>query len=291
MIFSKKFNFAKADYKKIKRRIRVMIQRPQPEVDDNMQNCRRSFADVFYLIISDYRRLIQFIILIFSLALIFGGIYKICIQPFLKGKNIVTQLPSGALIYTIGAEEIMTFQIHASSMWECSQWQVKAGMKISIRASGRVNLAIHRLIDNARIDRRPMYPWNGPSGFSNSNDPRSPYLIFPEANWGALIFGITKSRIHSPCLNGTCKCDSIWIACEEGKEAIEFTVPYSGYLWFSINDIPLDSTRQKVYELDPNYDKSISSWNDILKLKYWNVWFDDNTGSFLINVKVLEKSN
>jgi hypothetical protein len=60
-----------------------------------------------------------------------------------------------------------------------------------------------------------------------------------------------------------------------------FTSNMSGNLWLTVNDI----------WLDPETVKQIQGKTDEWKLaistnRYWNVWFDDNTGAFFVTVEI-----
>ncbi|MCP4651971.1 MAG: hypothetical protein GY858_01110, partial [Candidatus Omnitrophica bacterium] len=60
--------------------------------------------------------------------------------------------------------EIRYVLVPANEPWINSGVVIKPGQKIIMHASGRVNLAVHRLVDSAKVDIPPTYNWNGPEG-------------------------------------------------------------------------------------------------------------------------------
>ncbi|HUL43409.1 MAG TPA: hypothetical protein VLY03_03535 [Bacteroidota bacterium] len=193
---------------------------------------------------------------------------------------------------------ITIVNLPSSVPWASTHMVVKKGQTLSIKASGTVNLGLQSLVkalDNIQTGTRPEHLWLDPAG--QTFDKKVPgditpisagdengkkadstkgelrrYLVRPGSPYGALIAGIS-SREDLPPGPG----DSTWeIGTEWNGE-----VPANGTLWFVVNDILFTEGSPAP---DPK-SFSKSTVEVIRKAKYWNAFYDDNLGSFLITLK------
>ncbi len=178
--------------------------------------------------------------------------------------------------------------VDSTKYWDKGGIPVKAGDSVVIVADTncKMTLSLPRKIVCQLRDTLPLYPDNGSEGLDRDlipHEKRHPYFVVPNAPIGALIAGVGQYAI-GPLVEGR---DPIWLAGKEWRGI----VARSGYLRFTVNDIPLDSTRRHVYALDPlppdNWEKS---WEDILKNRSFTKFFDDNWGEFRIKVHVYRKN-
>ncbi|NWF59003.1 MAG: hypothetical protein HXY43_06775 [Fischerella sp.] len=83
--------------------------------------------------------------------------------------------------------------------WVDTQITVKKGDKVTINASGKINLAVGRLIRSAKDDVILMTPWSDPDGIPKhlSDDPDYPeiknFKVMKEQPFGKLIAGVQGS--------------------------------------------------------------------------------------------------
>jgi len=186
----------------------------------------------------------------------------------------------------------------ASTPWASTHMTVKKGQTYTIKATGSVNLGMQSLVkalDNIQTGTRPEHVWldpagqtfekkvpgdvmaispgeeNGKKADSTKSELRK-YLVRPGSPYGALIAGISTRGDAPPGPE-----DTTW---EVGRDW-NFDIPENGTLWFVVNDILFTENSPAP---DPK-SFSKSTVDMIRKNKYWNAFFDDNLGSFLITIK------
>jgi hypothetical protein len=213
--------------------------------------------------------------------------------------------------YTIGCSLLYNYQpksrralLPASRLWANTGLKVKKGDCLLIKATGRIHLAGHRLFQGAVQDTLPPYPWIDADGKSevqafqkrSQETKRSFNLIDPDSVPGVLLAylatekkdepdfmnprGKDKGRLH--------KIGSSWHlkAPSEGT----FT------LYLSVNDIFLSRRDFEMYKKTTDKEKGIvgtaaQRWEVIESNNYWNIWFDDNLGDFLVNIEYKDKND
>lgn len=233
----------------------------------------------FYLLLGDYKRLANFLIMIGVLLLFMFGFSALFFKLLIANEVKITQRPEGAWVFSLGKKDkTIHYELNPSSMWANTGYKINKGQILKINASGRINLAGHRLMDAAKADSLPMFPWSGPEGIVNEkiiNDPiiakRRDCLLLPDAPIGALIAGISDRSFSYN--------SEMW---EIGTDW-EGISPETGYLWFAVNDSRLNENARSCYYADQN---RALNWEYIIKNKYWNLWFDDNIGSLQINIEI-----
>jgi hypothetical protein len=188
----------------------------------------------------------------------------------------------------------------ADGVWRDSDIEIRKGDSIEVFASGRVNMAIHHLVKSAQTDLPPFLHWSSPEGLTEDQEQylrgtdwsRLSARISPNLKIkpGALLMQIAEDRYRVK--DHPHDSDLYVIGSKYQGRARR-----SGKLYFTINEVLLDSAAESTYFIDSTEDLAYvelhsyrdqkASWDSIKKYKYWNLWFDDNVGYFLITCKVL----
>jgi hypothetical protein len=208
--------------------------------------------------------------------------------------------------------------------WVTTGIQVKKDNIVKITASGRVHTSLRRLVAESQAPETinsTYLPWVGPEGLPSSQDLvlqafRNSYKLLPDKNgayygYGMLLAGVKNSRRQ---------------ITEDNIEPIgdggEFRVKDDGELVLTVNDIWLNGNMKDVYvppfdkKLDyyknearfqammigedaslwsetiaieranKQYQKRLRTWNAIVTNKAWNIWYEDNIGSFSVSITV-----
>ncbi|MEH2085050.1 MAG: hypothetical protein V7K89_35285 [Nostoc sp.] len=188
----------------------------------------------------------------------------------------------------------------ANKLWLNTGLSVKPGQEVKIAATGSVNVAIHRLINSTK-EHKPLEPgWLDPAGDQGTSrnaidELRKQYLIDPNAPFGSLIAGIFpegKAQLgkDNPHPDGL----EIYSV---GKEK-SFRSKEGGKLWLVVNDSVLNKDAKDAYVptqqvLDEAYpppksvtvNKRLQEWENIKSRRYFQAFFDDNVGEFLVQIE------
>lgn len=193
--------------------------------------------------------------------------------------------------------------VSASALWVDTGIDLSPGQTVQLHASGLVNLAIHRVVLNADKDLPPSLPWTGPGGIEDlpKDKPlyfrRRPMLVLPEAKYGALLLyvqqaGDTPPSKHNPCPSPIQVVGGL----------LSYTYPAdahgNGRVFLTVNDTVLknDAICRDSYVgtqdgLDVTYGKGrytvagrSADWKRLVEEQYWDKWFDDNAGAFLVEI-------
>ncbi len=205
------------------------------------------------------------------------------------------------LVFKSNSKKIVSVLLAANgdynTPWINTGVSLEKGDKIKISASGKICLAVPQMINSADLGVLPSHPWIGPRGIDPDeryprNDGRKrpkswEYRVNPDEFMGRLIGTISNEKPK----NRPQKENTLSIG-----EECEFESQKNGDLWLAINDIWLD--RDALYTLIEDTEKRVkqdtihvpylSKLRYILKHEYYNAWFDDNAGSFMVNIQ-LEK--
>ncbi len=222
----------------------------------------------------------------------------------------VTFSSKGATIVSLrGQPRKALFSLPSGVLWADTGIKVKPGQKIVITASGRVNLALHRLVEAADKDKKPRHGWVGPGGGAMPNptridEDRAPLKIHSREEFGVLLAYIRPSGGDTPGKKTSVRLENLWP--DEARviglrNDITFDSKHSqdGTLFLTVNEAVLanDQKSQDAYvstqeKLNEAYGEGkitvktmLERWESIVDNKYWNVWFDDNFGSYLIQVE------
>jgi len=263
---------------------------PNASSDLNTSVTGRSLWDVVDSASTNWRRFLGLSALAFVVVALVLVILLLSGYAFRDSGLEMELLGEGGFVIKAGNSETMSFLLSASSPWANTGYQIVAGDSLTIRASGRVCMAVHRLIEHAQKDTRPEHAWVGPSGMTDEmrvlrkmrDTCRQRYLIEPDLPYGALLGGIsTDGTVQEP--------DTVFLV----KDSFDGIAPGSGYLWFAVNDVILNPRNVRAaYDtcgtLDPQ-DTLARTANDIQSERYWDIWYDDNIGSYLVRVQTSRK--
>jgi len=246
-----------------------------------------TWSNLAYAILTEKWAMLRFFVFITGLCFAAIMVWVSVLYIAKKQRLEITQTEKGGVIYRVGSDETLTFLLSASEPWSSTGFSVRQGDSLAIRASGRVCLALHHLVDNVRDHNPPSHPWVAPSGLSANEEMhlgkqdmyRMQYLLVSNAPYGALIAGVGSFDTPPRSTNDIWEVGKSW----DGK------APKTGVLWLAVNDVLLRPDTPLGYDVpreyqDTNY-KIHGSFSNILSQKYWNVYYDDNIGAFSVTVK------
>jgi hypothetical protein len=206
---------------------------------------------------------------------------------------------NGATQVKIGGElKSAIFLVSASQGWVNSGIKIPPKSTVVITASGQAHVALHHLIKAAEEDRIPNYRWSDPRGVdyngenSKADSERNEGLIVEREKIGALLACLHIDGSGEPNLLKNPRPDNIKII--GNRQNITNDLDQEATLWFTINDVVLDSSdkSEKLYLPDtnsPDYQKAKNRWKYIKENHYWNIWFDDNSGFYQVKVERVEE--
>jgi hypothetical protein len=239
----------------------------------------------------------------FVLGLLLLSIWLLlnCLKPgqgvsvsFNEEKTVVISInnqPSKALVL-----------LSASHLWTNTGLKMRPNQKINIGATGRVNLAIHRLVDAAKEDSHLTHGWIDPDGEEIINEKpleqfRKPLRIEPCMGYGCLLAYVQPQGQPPPGLENP-KPKEIQVIGKNNDIIYLDPSGREGTLFLTVNDAVLKNdaesktayiANQKI--LDETYGVNkltvatlLDRWNKIVRDNYWDVWFDDNVGDFLVQI-------
>lgn len=197
--------------------------------------------------------------------------------------------------------------VSASQLWVDSGVEIQPGETLHLSATGLVNLAIHRVVQTADRHAPPPLRWNGPDGAElPANRPlyvrRQQLLPYPQAPYGTLLMyarpvGEADPSKYNPAPPGI---------QEVGRGVVwEYpaTAPKKARLFFCVKDTYLKDEPGLLNafvgtqeEIDETYGRGHytvaqlqEQWKRLIKEKYWEVWFDNNVGYFLVGMRLVRR--
>jgi len=276
---------------------------------------KESFIGGLARISSRWQSIVNFWAFFFGLVIIACfGVYLLglVLRPLVPGARITTT-EGGAYIIELGGKRSVQWLFSASSkpasrsrddspgnrFWSNSGIDVTKGDRLKLRVSGAVNLAIHHLVRSAETDNPPYFHWTGSDGyepeqaafFRPADDHRQRWRLAIGAPQGMLLM-----QVVPPGANPEVRPDGEHLYLVGSGRDGPFRMRQSGTLYFALNEVPLDETMHDYYvitqQTDPKYVKEHpvkdqeKAWTEIVRLKYWDLWFDDNAGSFLVTAEI-----
>lgn len=265
---------------------------------------KETVASVIVKVITYWKSIFMFWSFITGLVLIFcGALYLtvLILRPLFSTAS-VTVTEHGAYIIEMQGKRKFHWLFTASSMWESSGIKVHKDDEIKFSISGKANLAVHHLVKSAEDDSIPYFHWSGPDGdneiqrkfYRDADHHRQKKRIAVGENPGILLMQVVPDG-NSPILRPDNKtCDCLYVV-GSGKQG-NIRIRQSGILYFALNDIPLDPNMENYYVITPEIDQDYAKrhnvqtqkrkWEQIVKWGYWNLWFDDNVGYFVISAEI-----
>ena len=233
--------------------------------------------------------------------------------------NVIKTNPYGATIIKNEDKEVIYWLFNTAELWANSGIEVKKNDRITIRASGAANTAIHHLVDGASDDFQPGFSWVGTEGLERNTGHsafRGQFRLVPDAPFGKLlmqIIPVSKQKNRADWIKSSTYIDDTDEKGEKnqiftiGKERIELVVPCDGVLHFAVNDVVMsDKNIKDMYlkslqlfkeSINDNNGKNelqlyIDSFDKILKNNKKDketlkdiIIEDDNVGKFLQKYK------
>lgn len=251
-----------------------------------------------------YRRLLGLLLpLLFALLVVGTGATVAFLNLYDSNAVDVSVSQQGGIRFRSGGETTaIVYTLHASQMWADTGVVIPPGESACVTASGRVNLAVHRLVDAAVADVPPLSSWIDPSGDVQPGTPtagrardarRDQLLILPSAPLGSLLAFLREPTDPAPGPanprgGGGEEVESLQLVGSGSTLRNNTDQPLELYL--TVNDAylsPSDTARSLYTErVSGVRDRQMQRrWNSILENRYWNLWFDDNVGSFVVQVQ------
>lgn len=171
--------------------------------------------------------------------------------------NVIKTNPYGATIIKNEDKEVIYWLFNTAELWANSGIEVKKNDRITIRASGAANTAIHYLVDGASDDCQPEFSWVGTEGLERNTGHsafRGKFRLVPDAPFGKLlmqIIPVSKQKDRGEWIKKSTYIDSTDRKGENnqiftiGKERIELVIPCDGVLHFAVNDVVMSDKNIK----------------------------------------------
>lgn len=171
--------------------------------------------------------------------------------------NVIKTNPYGATIIKNEDKEVIYWLFNTAELWANSGIEVKKNDRITIRASGAANTAIHYLVDGASDDFQPEFSWVGTEGLERNTGHsafRGKYRLVPDAPFGKLlmqIIPVSKQKDSGKWIKESTYIDGTDEKGEQnhiftiGKERIELVIPCDGVLHFAVNDVVMSDKNIK----------------------------------------------
>lgn len=192
--------------------------------------------------------------------------------------------------------------ISAGQLWTNTGLRLNPNQHMTIGATGLVNLAIHRLVDAANEDVRPRHGWVGPEGDQQKNEKpldrrRKSLRIDPRVGYGCLLAYVRPEGEPDPSKENP-KPTGIQVVGRNGELTYLDLSGREGTLFLTVNESVIrdDAANQTAYvgtqqALDETYGpgkvtvKTLRKrWQRLVTDNYWEVWYDDNAGEFLVQI-------
>lgn len=171
--------------------------------------------------------------------------------------NVIKTNPYGATIIKNEDKEVIYWLFNTAELWANSGIEVKKNDRITIRASGAANTAIHYLVDGASDDFQPKFSWVGTEGIERNTGHsafRGKFRLVPDAPFGKLlmqIIPVSKQKDSGKWIKESTYIDGTDEKGEQnhiftiGKERIELVIPCDGVLHFAVNDVVMSDKNIK----------------------------------------------
>lgn len=212
--------------------------------------------------------------------------------------NVIKTNPYGATIIKNEDKEVIYWLFNTAELWANSGIEVKKNDRITIRASGAANTAIHYLVDGASDDFQPGFSWVGTEGIERNTGHsafRGKFRLVPDAPFGKLlmqIIPVSKQKDSGKWIKESTYIDGTDEKGEQnhiftiGKERIELVIPCDGVLHFAVNDVVmsdknikdmyLESLRLFQDSIEEDCKKKLQSYIDYFNNTFENINDDKN---------------
>lgn len=244
-------------------------------------------------------------------VLIIGVTIVIAINVVGRHGRVAVEFHGGSTVFSVNQEPTKAFfLLSASQLWADTGLEIQPGSEVRITATGKINLAVHRLVDAALNKTAGAEDWTTADGVKLRgllDQQRKPLLILPEANFGCLLayVGPQGEDVPGPI---NARPSGIYAVGTSGLVRYNDERGRPGHLFLTINDGVLSNTPQAhnafvgtqaaLNERYPPVDgkptvileKQEQWWKSIVQRQRWEQWFDDNIGEILVHVDYQGKS-
>lgn len=214
--------------------------------------------------------------------------------------------PGTTLVNVDGKPDKATRLLAASDLWANTGLILEPKQSVLITASGRVNLAIHRLVKAANDDTRPTHGWYSPDGTTSSDQIvrtsyRADLRIEPKASDGVLLAALVAAGkpvpgalmprpdqlfvvgSHLTLINESLEPRTIWLVVNDAV-LNDSDLAKQAYLSVSSLADPKIRARPRGYNRkeqdDPESWTPLEHWEHVVAKQYWGLWYDDNIGFY-----------
>lgn len=180
--------------------------------------------------------------------------------------------------------------VPASSGWLNTGFRLKPGDEVRIQASGKIHLAVSHLVEAANEDIKLKFDWVDPSGnkyVSAPDDLRKDLLVDPNQRIGKLLGYLAEPELEEKSRPGADNPRPGKILPIGKNEVIHNTEGFERELWLVVNDMYLNEDAENAYVGNVTgkiKQARLEAWKRIKQDKYWQLWFEDNIGEFLVNI-------
>jgi hypothetical protein len=247
-------------------------------------------------VVGNDKSLIRFLILI-AVTLIVALATTWLLFRYLKKQNSDVEVSfssEGATLIVSEKSKKAIFLLPASVPWVNTGIIVNENTPIKFTTSGRVHLAINNLVKAAEANIKPRIEWTGPEGYdaglAEKDRYRTSILISPKSKLGKIIGYVKSPNDIIPGPKNRSPANIF-----EVESNIVFTPSKTGELWLCVNDFllsPNDSDSHKAYVGDTQgreRSERIQEFNKIVSQGYWEIWFDDNIGEYMLQIDLNSK--
>ena len=190
------------------------------------------------------------------------------------------------------------FLLTSSKCWINTGINIPSNAKIKFSVSGSATLGIHHIVDGANNDIKPISDWIDYEGTDFKKTRLKDWdrdFVFNKAGFGQIISFFHKAGDPTPGKNNMSPNGMVIIGQSSGGSLIQ-SPANSSTLWLTVNDEVLDFSnlnKAKEQYLGKRKGKEREKWSKhfdayIVKEDFWDLWFKDNSGQYLIKLEIEE---
>lgn len=206
--------------------------------------------------------------------------------------------PQGTSVFISPKEKKAQFVLPGSACWLNTGIEIAANETMKFQISGCVHLAVNRLVEDSRDDNVPEYSWveyvGSPVKNINPSDHlRNKLLVKENADYGIVLGCLHVGGESEPNCRNNQRPKDIFVI-KDG--AISNNRNKKATLWLIVNDLLINSNPETFEEAKEAYirpkeegedsAKYEEQWNRIVEEEYWDIWYDDNIGQYLIQITI-----
>ena len=265
-------------------------------------------------ILQNWGRLFRALILFFLIGILIYFISNIFLENiYQEGDLSIETTEKGGFVFKMSKKnskdtlkKFTQFLLPSNECWYDTGLDIEPGETCDIQVTGRVHLAIDKLVESVTQDTIPSIKWTDPEGNQWSEigdnkdcqDAKRKLLIQPGNRIGNVIgyfytkYDLKNDQFPYYFLQHRAEItDNIF---QIGNRAQKTNGNKKSRLYLSVNDIMLDimdSTNKKLSKIAylnrSGKPADLAKWDKLIhRGDYYRLWFDDNVGGFLVNVRI-----